>query len=225
MRAGIYGSEIIIDDGNFIGVNLGYNYYAEHECDLKCLVEKYNRKDSSQSAKDKEIKKKYKDSWVKDYILNPDTTGLIKRTIVFDNSKPDYYDNYLSRHGEYLAMYIGKKDTYEYSYWNKTLVSNKVYREDELIQMSDYARKIEDKSQSRLITGNLHICHEPDLIGLWTGTDTDILLMIRKDRDDWKILVDGITNALHDCNLAVVNGIQNVFKDRGLILIDVSKFN
>lgn len=39
MKSAMHGSEVIFKEDSFVGVNLGYNFYAEHAGDIEKLVQ------------------------------------------------------------------------------------------------------------------------------------------------------------------------------------------
>ena len=39
MRAGVYGREFIMKNGTCIGVNIGYNFFREHEVGIESVLD------------------------------------------------------------------------------------------------------------------------------------------------------------------------------------------
>ena len=214
MRPAIRGNEVVFKNDTFIGVNLGYNFYAEQEGDIKGLVDKFNYKPSC-SFKElgaykkslNSIKKKWKNTSIFPYILNPYTTNLVKRTITIDNSKAPYSNRYLCFDEEYVALYF-----YNNSYpdsFSKELTKKQKFREDELYCMKDFAGPLPEKP---FLTNVLVIGHEVQIVGVWTSFTPHVLVLVKKKSYHSEEIVEGIQKAFRNYDLALAPSIAGVFE-------------
>lgn len=226
MRPAIHGSEVVFDKDTFIGINLCFNFYAEHEGNIKKLVESFNYRYSysiRELAAYKKclhaINKKWKNTSILPYILNPYSTTLVKRTITIDNSsKAPYYNKYLCFDEEYVALYF-YNNSYPDNFSDK-ITSKQKFREDELYCMRDFASQIPEKP---FMNNVLAVGHAIQIVGVWTSFTPCMLVLVKKNFPHSDEIVAGIQKAFRNYDLALAPEIDGVFEYRGLILYDYEK--
>lgn len=224
MRPAIHGNEVVFDKDTFIGINLGFNFYAEHEGNIKKLAESFNYMYSGISLRElaaykkslHAINKKWKNTSILPYILNPYTTALVKRTITIDNSsKAPYYNKYLCFDEEYVALYFYNK-SYPQGFSEK-LTSKQKFREDELYCMRDFASQIPEKP---FMNNVLAVGRDIQIVGVWTSFTPYMLVLVKKNLPHSEEIVAGIQKAFRNYDLALAPEMAGVFEGRGLILYD-----
>lgn len=134
-RAGVYGREIRLLDNTstLLGINLGYNFYTEHENGTHELVEWINRNTETKElslnewnslkgikemnrlkkAKNKalKIKERWRDCPYYEYMIQSNAS-IFKREIIIDNTPiQNQYQNFLTTNGNYTYLEIGRNYT------------------------------------------------------------------------------------------------------------------
>lgn len=240
-RPGVFGRELILNsNGRFVGCNIGYNFYSEHEHGLGSITKSLmdtarptdirflrmfcnDKKVIASVKKDNKVKiKALKESskWVNtpfgDRVL-PRMCAADKKEIHISNTPiKDKYGKFLTVNGDYSAVLIG--GTFDKYY--KAVASGKTLSEDEILYMPDYAGGSSVENLGFLCAGMPRQDFFVPVCGSWQGGSIPILVLINRDKGS-RNAGNEIMNALRSGNLAVIDGDARLFKDRGLCLIDL----
>lgn len=232
-RPTVHGKELVVKNGEFIGLNLGFNFYFEHEEGTQGIVQHmnmlrsgfelwgYNSKINKKINKEKKaIYKKWGNSEFMGYIVLP-SVNYLRREIIIDNTEiRDKYRNFQTVDGEYTLLWIGNNWTSDV--WNKKWGNRRKFREDELLYMPDY--------QSSLIRPDFTLNGErkPELssliCGAWSSGDGNVMILVRKIKARVNI-VERLTNALKRGDLAILPDLQGVFKEHGCLLVNLQSLH
>lgn len=136
MRAGVYGREFIMKNGICIGVNIGYNFFREHEFGIESVLDNLiyscNRREVKRWRR--KIEKKYKRVSIggKEVSSNiiPPCCGYLRREIIIDNS--ELSSNVLLKNGEYTLQMFGG------SYINSRIGQKRKFNEGMFFYLGDY---------------------------------------------------------------------------------------
>lgn len=225
MRTAVYGSEILVDSKGFVGVNLGYYFYAEHEWLDVGLIQSFNQNTiygTEQKVKYMksmhDIEKKYKNEQIKEYILNPEIVKTFKRTIQIDNTGSKYSDC-LCYNDEYIAFYMANRGLWSFDKRSEYIQSGKTYKEDDLLYQDDYSHN--KTGEQHIITGNNMVCRETDIAATWDDSTPELLILFRKTERN-RYVIKELEIALKEKRLAICNK-SSMFKDRGLILFNADR--
>lgn len=236
MRATICGKQIREFDGRFFGINLGYNFYMEHEVGIEKIpfeinnyslvsgnmnmfyrptigqMIKLQRKILTQS---KAIRK-WDGTVFKNLVLYP-CTEYVKREITIDNTNIlNKYKRFLTKNGKYTLLYIGiTADD-----WRKKYGDRRKFAECELLYMPDYNTDMTINPRFMMSCGSKPV-DEPGFAAAWQGGLGNILILMSNELESEKHAIDGIINAIKNGNLAMVSKCNRLFLDRGLILLDL----
>ena len=239
MRAALFSRQIITDnDDKIIGINIGYNFYAEHECgtdalvanintnrlkdiqalmDCASLIERHKVKKSIEKRQkaNKMALKRWENTPFNGYVLLPSVQYFTHKIIINNDSIKDKYNVFLTDNSNYTMLYIGNGIDNEY--WHKKFGNKRTLTEKDIFYMEDY--------QSTLLNTGYILAGRPrvgemqqskTLIGQWAGSDRGIMILMKND--DY---IQDIISALKRGSIAVVPEERRLFKDRGCCLIDL----
>lgn len=245
-RPTVFGKEIVVDNDNkVIGINLGYNFYAEHEGDTGIIVNNMNKKlymqlSMMQAAggiryrkQIKQLTKQIKNNealmgkWsltpFKGYVFAPTTNSMLKMIVINNSEIKKKYNNFMLQDGRYYLLVIGDGLTPEY--WEKRFGTKKTVSEADLFDMTDYQSTfcgnkpyiLNIKSASKTV----RVAHNDCFAAAWAlGNSYSNYLMIAISEDKKSYLED-IQKALKNGDLACVTQDRKIFSDRGCCLIDL----
>lgn len=233
MRTAVFGSQLVIKNNKFIGVNLGYNFISEHDGDLKQLVMNINKSQINPLTyatlppfqkmrvnKDIKAQKTIISRWSKtpfaQYMIFP-KTPYFKREIIINNDN-SHYKKYLTTNGNYTLLIIGTK--FDKESWYRKFGAKRKFSEDELLTQDDYNIDNRENVKYNLAISQLNNNETPVFVGSWEFNDDSIMLLVNKDICEYNI-VDSIIRAMQCGNLAVYDGEQRLFYERGCQLIDL----
>ena len=247
-RPGVYGRELkLTPDGHFLGCNIGFNFFSEHEHDTLGEVEGLNNgckpidiellkmlgADKTQIKRLKAYIKEYNSKLTTQlkmfgatpfaqYLLHPCCNIISREVRINNNPIKDKYDKFLTINGDYTFIQIGG---------NIDAIKNKLksktsFTERDFLYMEDYARGSSSTNirfMQGLASGQIHsrdnnFCH---VCGSW-GTNSGIVILVYRDehtRDVGKELVEAVKNGYVGC----VSALPTVFSNRGCCLINLEE--
>ena len=236
-RPTIYGKEIRVDnEDNCIGINIGYNFYSEHEGDTRCIVDKLNkelprsltflktlgtlryRKEIKQISKEIEKNEKAISIWKNtpfiDSVLVPTTRTWLKMVVIDNSEVRTNYTNVLLQDGHYYLLIIGNGLTHEY--WEQKFGKKKTVSEKDLFYMEDYQRMC--RNTGYILNNGCRLQQQNNFAASWSLTDDAIMILLPEQQ---KHYLEDIQTALKNGYLACVTQEPRMFKDRGCCLINL----
>lgn len=237
-RATVYGKEVVTLNREFLAVNLGYNFYREHEGDTKNFVCSLNtdmetkfrlafksklsrevRQYNKQLKKNILTAKKY--GQYEPYMLYSNVP-YFKREIIIDNSDIRHkYTTFQTRDGNYTLLVLG--DTRIRDNWVNKYGNRRKFNESEILYMPDYQSYSLRNNLGRMNNKASYIGGDKPFVGVWATESPYLMLLISREYDKDEIVVNGIISALGRGSLAVLPQ-SSCTKDRGCILIDMDKY-
>ena len=250
-RPGVYGRELKLSpDGHFLGCNLGFNYFAEHEqgtigevnainmgcrpLDLRTLrLMGANRvKMKEAKAYIKEYKKKSENQMrmfgntpYSSYLINPCCSVFKREIVISNNTIKDKYSKFLTCNGEYTFIQIGG-DT---NRAKEKLRSKKQFTEEDLLYMPDYAIVKNQFNNYGLMRGMVEgeITSKDDypcqVCGSW-GTNSGIVVLIYRDESmHTKDTGAELVEAVKKGYIACIPELHQIFSRRGCCLINLEE--
>lgn len=220
MRPTVYGREMIKNEkGELAGINLGYNYYLEHECGTEELLEGINDLAPKMKLRDKikfsKIKRKYKHTPFNGHIINPQIP-LIERKITIDNTriKATYskYKKFLLKDGQTYTQVVTATASYLLNRYKETKVT---YAESDVLYMPDYQSN--NFNTGWILNGSPSEPKYDEFAGAWDGSNGFMILF-----EDPKA-ADEFIAAIRRGVMAMVSEERSLFKDRGLSFIVLDK--
>lgn len=237
MRATLFGKQVRVQGDKFLGINLGYNFYTEHEYGIEKIPSEINsysialgnmsmlyRPNISQamllrrkvSAQNKAIKA-WDDTPFKGFILYP-CTIYTRREIIIDNTSiQNKYNRFLTSNGNYTLLYIGMAP----EHWRVRNGERRKFTEEELLYMQDYNVDMSINPGFMMNGRNKTMNDNTGFAAAWQGRSHDIMLLVSSELESDKHIVDGIISAIKKGSLTIVGNEQRLFSDRGLILLDL----
>lgn len=236
MRPTIFGRQIVYDkQGVFVGLNLGYNFFVEHECGTQGLVERVNRdksviltelkKEEEQGVStfklkrklDKLLKEDLKElkRWdktpFKDYVLNKHIPMFSKKITINNEEIQNKYNKFLLDNDDYTMLVVGS------GYYIKCLKDKfgkkRIFNEKEIFYMEDYNDSVINNVGYMLSRNKISKCmSNNDFAGQWDPNG--FMILSKKD-----IIIENIEDAIKRSCLAVVPEEPRLFNDRGCCLI------
>lgn len=245
MRPTLYGKQIVIaSDGRFVGVNVGYNFYNEHECGTTNLVYGLNMNRPSEMLELEQAKsilemkkvlrkvekrRKVAEKDLKRWKNTPfdgcvclSTVPYLKRKVIIDNSSiRDKYSRFITMDGEYTLLYIGSH--LNKNSWHKRFGDRRKFSEEELFYMQDYNHTgVNTGVFLAQMMGTFPSFQSNGgthmIAGSWAD---DGVLLMTCDAYVSESIIDSVIKALESGNLAIVDNESRLFKDRGCCLIDL----
>lgn len=237
MRPTLFGKEIHTYQDKFLGINLGYNFYAEHEYHIEEIPARLNNYSIVSGSMDMiyrrtigqtiQLKRKisaqnkvvarWDNTPFKDKVLYP-CTIYTKREVIIDNTGiQNKYNRFLTNNGNYTLLYLGLTP----ESWRKHHGDRRKFTEEELLYMSDYNTDMSvnigfmTKGRNKIVKDNIGFA------AAWQGGMHEIMLLVSSEVESTKHIVEGIISAIKKGSLAVVQEEGRLFSDRGLILLDL----
>jgi len=248
MRTTVYGRQtLIMAEGKLLGINLGYNFYYEHEEGTLELVHNINRTSQAhlankivkQGCKDtksikflyrlkKEIKKeekimqRYKNTPYGEYTISCSIEPFIRK-IIIDNSKlkrESVYRNYLLNDGGYTLVILD--NSLHTDYWANKIENKRKFCEGNFFYMEDYNNGVKN-NPGYILRGkgaNKFTSGNVQFAAAWGSSG--LILLIDRQSDDTYNISESIEKAIKSGSLAIVPEQSKLFNDRGccLILLD-----
>jgi len=237
MRPTVYGKEIRVDNNDkCVGINIGYNFYAEHEGDTCSIVENVNNKFYSnlnllkalgRFKNRQEINKLNKQLKCNEKLISRwnntpfvghvffSTTPFWLKMIVINNSEVrKKYNNVILEDGHYYLLVIG--DRINADSWENKFGTKKTVSEDDLFCMRDYQGL--SRNTGYLLNNGSSLKKENNFAASWSLSDNTIMILLEESKKNY---LEDMVNALKSGNLACVQYEPRIFKDRGCCLIDL----
>lgn len=234
MRPTVFGKQIVSRNGILCGVNIGYNFYLEHERETRELLNRINNGSIAiNNISDKlSFDNKRKIAIRKSNIFNTtpfsrciilSNVDYIRREVIIDNSelkKSGKYQNFMLENTDYTLFIFSDYDTLKW--YRGRLGNNRKFSESDFLYMGDYNSDISSNVGARLAgVGTLHSeigigTMSTMVSGAW-GNDGFLVLIKRHGITEY--LADNIESNLKNGGLALVNEPCGIFRDRGLGLV------
>lgn len=246
MRPALYSSQLVLQNGEFIGYNLGYNFYCEHEHDTKEIVQSLNMKADFNmrlavqaeklgpiksaiklgkiQKKSEALMQRFKNTPFGNYILHPYTQVYI-RNIRINNKKlreQNKYNKYLLKDTDYIMIDI--EDGICMYYTKKNFANKKVFTEEDIFYMGDYNCDTSCNPGLQLSGQQRNLreyeCERIGILGAWGSHG--IRIMIDKRLGQAEEIAKSIEEALKRGALAIVYQEPRLFRDRGcgIVIVD-----
>lgn len=244
MRPGVYGRQSVLDkEGNLVGINIGFNFFSEHENGTEGLVFNLNNDHSGivnrickkgrteigplhmikyNRELQREINQiaKWKNTPYKNLVLLPSTQYTYKNIEIRNSNIANKYDTFLLQDGEYELLLL--HTFMEGMRLKEKLGKRRIFSEEDLFYMPDYNDSIQNNIGYQL---NKHIVaqiKEPEvhLAGSWDGTH-GVLIIYKKDKNNSNNSLEKLIKALEKGNLAITDYEGRMFKLKGCSLIDL----
>lgn len=219
MRPTVYGKEILFNlRGELIGINLGFNFFHEHQCGTQELVQSVNyhafpdgctpaqyRKYAKQMEKSA---KKWERTPFAGYVFAP-SAQIFTRKLIIDNSEvPASFPVRQLRDGKYIMFALNGGGYSAPQYWSQCLGNNRKFSEDKLLHMRDY-----NPSRKPFMKG--------EFAASWASGGL-MLLLSEEMADPAEGIIRALTEAVMRNMLACVPQ-HPVFKYQGCILLILDK--
>lgn len=234
MRPTVFGKQVVTRNGIVCGVNLGYNFYTEHEGGIDYTLNNINNNSVyiTSNAENKSVmNKKKKDlkmaetfkhtPFYKNIILS--SVDYIRREVIIDNSElkqSGKYKNIMLDNADYTLLVFGN---YSVLKANRERLENKrKFSEESFLYLPDYNSDYSNNIGAMLngITSvSSHIgvgSMSPMISGSWG--QMGFLMLIRRDGLTAN-LADTIEDNLKNNGLSLAYGPCGLFRDRGLGLV------
>ena len=236
-RPTVYGKEIRIDNQNrCIGINLGYNFYCEHEGDTLGIVESCNnvnlrqlhllsslapiqyRKEITKLKKqiksDEKFIKRWNNTPFADHVFMPSTYSLLKMVVIDNSAIRQKYSNIFLNDGHYYLLSIGNGITPDV--WEKKFGTKKTVSEEDLFYMQDYQGLC--RNTGYILNNGFNLTQQLNFGASWATHNSYLLVVLPAEQ---KSYLEDIQSALKAGNLACVQYEPRMFKDRGCCLINL----
>lgn len=236
-RPTVYGKEIRLDrHGKCVGINLGYNFYSEHEGDTIVIVDSANRKmhsalsmlkafgafayrkQISQLSKKIKANEKALARWsatpFNGHVFAPTTNSMLKMIVINNSEVRNKYSNVMLNDGHYYILSIGDGLTPEY--WEKKFGSKKTVSEEDLFYMPDYQNMI--RSTGYILNQGHRLKQDTTFGASWALGSEYMIIVLPAEQ---KSYLEDLQSALNAGNLACVSQEPRMFSDRGCCLIDL----
>lgn len=236
-RPTVYGKEIRVNSqGRCVGINLGYNFYSEHEGDTISIVESLNRKmyitlnmlrvsgaiiyrkQISQLRKQIKAYEKSLGRWsatpFNGHVFAPTTNSMLKMIVINNTEIRSKYNNILLRDGRYYLLVIGDGITQES--WEKKFGSKKTVSEADLFYMPDYQNMYGNTGY--ILNQGYRLQQDSTFGASWSLHSDYILIVLPAEQ---KSYLEDLQSALKAGTLACVSQEPRMFNDRGCCLIDL----
>jgi hypothetical protein len=222
MRTGIKGVQQVFNSKKvLIGLNLGYNFCAEHENGTKQLVDNLNKdctvnmakaqenqsklvkaetKYKKLAKKDIEAVSKWKNTPFGEYVLKP-SIPIYYRPVTINNDVIKHeYSTLLLDNGDYFLFIASYGFTIDC--WKDTLGKKRIFTEKDFFNVADYQLTFTNTRQ--------------EFLGAWASDG--FMFLVKRDIKGENIIAS-IESAIKNGNLAVVGEERRVFTDRGCCLL------
>lgn len=244
MRPSVYGAQIVSYNNNIYGVNLGYNFYAEHECgtidlvnylnyDKSLIINKITNSNCSRIKAELKYKKalkeeqkvlsRWKSTPFDGFVLSPNTP-VYERKVVINNSSVvrKKYNKFLLDETEYNMLIVARQR--DIDYLKEKFGKRRIFSEDEILCMPDYNVDVHKNIGYAMSasSGNIPISGNGQLAGAWASNGI-ILLVKSNGFPSGEKVVSDLHSAIRRGCLAVVSEEQRMFRDRGCCLVVLDK--
>lgn len=233
MRPTIFGKQVVTRNGILCGVNLGYNFYTEHERGINDLLttlnnnltENYVASFKDKLAFDKKVRadnrkmNKFRSTPFKNCIVRP-STRYIRREIIINNDElKNRYCSLMLENTNYTLLVFGSRGILDV--YGKKLEGKRKFSEADFMYVPDYNLGL-SPNIGAILSGK-STCKD---IGIGTIStvlssswdNTGFLIFIKKD-SIYSSIPDNIENNLKAGGLALVSETAGLFRDRGLGLV------
>lgn len=227
MRAAVFGRQLITVNNEFVGCNIGYNYYSEHENDsVECLRERLNRNTwiyldneikpglrhkanvNRRVNKDKVLMGRWKNTPFCDDILMPSMPYYRREITIKNDDLKGEYNTFLLDDENYTLLALAPHFTLQ-----KKLGMRKIFNEGEFFNLEDYQKYMHNLGY-HFYANNQNVVTGADITGTWSA---DGVIMFFKNG----LIVDSFCEALKSGNIALVKEEKRLFKDRGCCFINL----
>lgn len=234
MRPGVYGKQYIIKNSRLIGINLGYNYFVEHEMenmqDFVSMMAKLSCRDEVRQQMKNPVKKamlqkksrarakRWEGTPFKGSVLRDYTNSYYKQGMVIKNDELISQGKGCILHngGKYDMLMIGNDS--DIRYMQDKFGNKRVFTEADLFPMSDYQYLSSNYGYQQAAAGGAKMTKNSMVGSDWDGRGLMVYL-IETPETEGKL--KHLQQALEAGNLAVVTHEPRLFKDRGCCLIDL----
>lgn len=233
MRPTIFGKQVVNRNGVVCGVNLGYNFYTEHERGINDLIitlnnnltENYVISFKEKLAFDKKVRadnrkmSKFSGTPFRNCIVRP-STRYIRREIIINNDElKNRYYNLMLENANYTLLVFGSRGIL--SVYSQKLEGKRKFNESDFMYVPDY--NLGTSQNIGAILSGKSTCKD---IGIGTIStmlssswdNTGFLIFIKKD-SIYSNIPDIIEDNLKAGGLALVSEPAGIFMDRGLGLV------
>lgn len=227
MRAAVFGRQLILVDGEFVGCNVGYNFFSEHENGaVDCLVERLNRNTCiwiNNEIKpgllhDRNVRKKlksdklladvWKDTPFKNSMLMA-SMPFVKREITIDNDVlKDKFKTLLLSDGDYTMIALAPHFTFQCK-----IGMRRKFNECEFFDCNDFQRYTSNIGY-HFHAERLEVQPGAEVTAAWSESG---IILFFKDA----IIANLFCSALRAGSLALVEQENRLFKDRGCCFINL----
>ena len=219
MRPTVYGKEILFNlQGELIGINLGFNFFCEHEGGTQELVQSVNLHAFPDGCTPVQYRKyakaveKAAKRWERTpfagYVFAP-SAQIFTRKIIIDNSDvPANFPVRQLRDGKYIMFALNGSVYSAPSYYSQCLGNAHKFSEDKLFPMRDY-----NPSRKTFMKG--------EFAASWASGGF-MLLLSEEMADPAEGIIRSLTEALMRNTLACVPN-HPLFRNRGCILVVLDK--
>lgn len=222
MRPTVYGKEFCIRDRKCVGINIGYNYYCEHEDVVLKLIDCLNGMVPKATSFDKLLKKDGR-SFLKKVPVHPafkncrllPDVPYFKTDVLIDNRPLKGKYNVLQLSSKVYTLYVFGWDLERVK---RNVESKSVFTEEDFSYLPDYQIS-KSIHQSTLFRDGINMGIV--LFGSWY--ENGFLILIAKDNSICPTYQ--IEYSLKNGYLALCDGHAGLFKDRGLSLIFLDKLD
>lgn len=240
MRATVYGREIAVKNGVICGVNLGYNFYSEHEHGVDSIVYGLNNMSNPEyrantlktklhaqklARKDIKAMQNFYNTPFKAGLIRP-SISYVKRKIIIDNSelkKQGKYSKYLLSDGNY-TLYGFYSIPAELARFKEMVGNKRKLSEEDLFYMPDYSAQSMSNNfgfMTNYMSGNINGTIDGDIpiAGKWGSSG--LLILLNENNNLSLRVIDTIQDNLESGGMAIIYGPGGIFKDRGLGIVFV----
>lgn len=232
MRAAVFGRELLVADNQFIAVNLGYNYYNEHEGNAAMRLKEYLNRETEAYVqrtvkpgllKMRNVNKKLQEDVVKmqRWKNTPFCTCMLRSSLpvyrreIIINNEPisDKFSKFILVDGEYSLLVLNPMVDFEY--WERQYGTKRTFTEGHFFNCNDYQNfnnnmgYIMDVARGRKLNDTTIRA-----AGTW-GEDGAMIFF--QDRN----IADSFCEALKAGNMALVAQENRILKDRGCCFINL----
>ena len=245
MRPAVYGSQYVFNKkGVFVGCNLGYNFYFEHEQGTLEMVRSMNIDhsyvgDSIKSSgltgfkamskykkvlkEEAKILKRWENTPFNDYVLSPNVPVLVKNITINNESISCKYSDFLLADDDYILVLVVEGMCF--NTWKSRLGKKRIFTEEDLFYMYDYSNDM-SKSSGIVLSNHpkqkgsvIRTRRDTNLAGQWGSDGFMLLIRNNKSSFDCSFIAESITDAIKRGCLAVVPQEPRLFNDRGCCLV------
>lgn len=231
-RPSVYGRQLVVSGNNlFCGINLGYNFFCEHEGDVSIIAKGLNTLAEFIYSENRSTKRRFSKSVKKTqrWQSTPFAGGVLldivpycKKSLIIDNSSIiGKYKNYQMKDGEYTMLAIGY---FNNDNWHNVHGDRRKFTEEEIMYMPDYQSPMTNFGYlNNIAKGGGAEYGDQSFCASWMCGNVYPCIYIYEQKIDRPCgsIVDCIIKSLTSGNLAICGHEPRLFKDRGLCLVDL----